>query len=339
MGSRTNPRARGFRRALGLALVLIPGMAALSCRKSEPAGTAAPPVASSVAPKAVEPTAVLVAAPGPSIRAKAEPGGAPFSGLAAPQGAAFDGQGRLWIVDTGKAAIRIFAASGGSLGGWGGLGTGDYAMKDPMGIAIRGDNVYVADTYRTGVELFSTAGQWKSKVHSDLYAPHGVAVGRDGKVWIADSGNDRLVVCDADLSGPRSIGKGGSGPSEFSGPTAVAVSPSGKIYVADTGNRRVQILDASGRFESRFPFPGWASRTDPYLEVDQDESVYATDSAASAVVQLDARGKELRRWTKDDAGRSFGWPTGLALDRRNRTLVVVNTTPPSVTVLSLSRKR
>jgi DNA-binding beta-propeller fold protein YncE len=306
-----------------------------SCGKSEK--PAAKTTAGAGAPAAA-PTAVAGPAPGPSIRQVAEPNRPPFSGLNSPRGAALDGKGRLWIVDMRNMAIRIFDASGGYFGGWGGPGTGEYAMKDPHGIAIHGDDVYIADSWGTGVELLSTSGKWITKIPSTVYGPHGIAVGPDGRVWIGDTGNNRVVVCDRDLTNARAIGKQGSGPEEFLAPLGIAVGPSGNVYVSDSGNRRIQVLDGNGNFKTRWKFNGFDPNTESYIDVDRDETLYVSDGVAQAVVHLDRSGKEIQRWTKDDAGQNFSRPTGLAIDKKNRILYVVNSDSNSVSKLRLSGK-
>ena len=66
-----------------------------------------------------------------------------------------------------------------------------------------------------------------------------MAVAADGSVWVADTGNNQLIVYGPALTQPRTLGKKGSGPGEFSGPVGIAAGPSGSVYVADVMNRRI----------------------------------------------------------------------------------------------------
>lgn len=344
MTSRTSSDPRGRRERLPVlriaaaVLVLAPGLLILSCRKSEKPGAAGAPgsVDAGAAP-AARPTETLPVAPGPSIQAAAAANQAAWAALKSPSDASFDDKGRLWVVDQGGSALRLFDTAGGSLGGWGGRGTGEYALKDPSGIAIHGDNVYVADTYNTGVEVFSQAGQWKGKSSAGLYNPHDVAVGADGQVWITDTGNGRVVLSGADLGNPRSIGKQGAGPEEFSAPIGIGIGPSGDVYVADAGNGRIQVLNAQGHFKSRWKFTGWGPNAEPYIDVDRDETLFVSDSVGNAVVHLDRTGREVHRWTADDDGKKMLRPRGLAVDRKNRILYVVNTDANAVSRIRLEK--
>lgn len=303
---------------------------ALCCRRPERAERAAPTGRSPAPAPAAAP------AEGASIRERAEPGQPAFSGFHAARGITLDGRGRLWLTDFEHAAVRVYDASGGYLGGWGGRGDGTYQLKDPCAIAIRGDDVYVADTWNGRVTHFTLAGVWQGKAPNDFYGPRGVAVAPDGRVWVADTGNDRVVVCEKDLSGPKFFGKKGEGPEQLSNPVGIAVASSGRVYVADAVNRRVQVLDPDGRFRTRFPVAGWGPNSEPYLLVDERENLYATDPANQAVVELDRNGKELKRWTADDTGRKFSRPTGIALDAKTRVLWVVNTDLDTIVKLKLS---
>jgi len=90
--------------------------------------------------------------------------------------------------------------------------------------------------------------------------PTGMAFAPDGKLWIADSQNNRLQVFSVTYSGntPTSLtwvasyghnggdGSAGSAPGEFSNPHALAFDTDGHVWVVDYGNYRVQELTNTG---------------------------------------------------------------------------------------------
>ena len=83
-----------------------------------------------------------------------------------------------------------------------------------------------------------------------------LALDRDGNLWVADYGRDRVVKLAPDGRLLQSWGSRGSGPGEFVGPKGVAIDPtSGRLYVADTGNARVQRLAPDGTPEANWPLP------------------------------------------------------------------------------------
>jgi len=67
-------------------------------------------------------------------------------------------------------------------------------------------------------------------------------------IYIADSGNNRVVVFDLQGKFLKAIGSKGQGPAEFSNPTGLCVLEEGGIAVADVGNARIQIFDRDGNF-------------------------------------------------------------------------------------------
>lgn len=295
-----------------LAVVAI----APSCRRNETPGPAAsaPPT----------PAPVVEREEPPVIRAAAEPGRPPFDGLREPRDGAVDNSGRIWIADFGHSRLRLFDRNGGSLGGWGGRGNGTFGFHDLSGVAVRKEDLYVADTWNGRVQHFTTAGVWKGTA-TGMFGPRGVAVGPDGRVWVTDTGNHQVRVYDAALERPETIGKRGSGSSEFASPVGICVGPSGDVFVADTENRRVVVLDSSGQFKSSWSFPGWEQAVEPHLEVDDDGSVFATDPGAAAeVIHFDPRGRILERWSTASNGEKLSLPSGLAFDREARTLYVIN---------------
>ena len=317
-----------------LPLLLLALLPSLSCKKAEQ--TAAAPSGAPAAPAATP--APNPDAP-PVLRETAEAGRAPWAGLAEPRGAALDGRGRIWVTDFGHSRMAIFDLSGGYLGGWGGVkGNGKYQLQDPGDVAIRGDDVYVADTWNGRVQQFATAGaKFARTAIAELYGPRGVAVAPDGVVWIADSGNNRLVLLSPGQPA-RFVGKAGAGADGLSFPVGIAASPS-HVYVADIGNHRIQVFGLDGKAQHSIPVAAWKESMEPYLAVDEKENIYASVPNAREVLELDRSGRVVRKWDADDAGKKLGKPTGLALDGRSGILYVVDAFANAVTTIHVEGKK
>src|SRR5262249_23748740 len=122
------------RRSGTLALALLVGLLSFSCgKKSEPA-SASPSAPAAGAPAAPPPTPTEAPVASPAFSDTAAAGLPPWSGLSEPRGAALDGKGRLWVADFGASSLRVFDASGGYLGGWGGKGTSAFAFNNPTAV-------------------------------------------------------------------------------------------------------------------------------------------------------------------------------------------------------------
>ncbi len=88
---------------------------------------------------------------------------------------------------------------------------------------------------------------------SGLSGPLGAAVDAGGNLYIADTGNNRVVEISAQnqqqtvIAGTGTAGDTGNGgpaaAAELNAPTAVAISAAGYIYIADTGNNVVRVID------------------------------------------------------------------------------------------------
>jgi DNA-binding beta-propeller fold protein YncE len=91
---------------------------------------------------------------------------------------------------------------------------------------------------------------------TQLRRPEGVTVDRDGNLWVADYGRDRIVKLAPDGRLLQVLGGHGSDAGQFVGPKGVAVDPlSGHVYVTDTGNARIQRLAPDGTPEATWTMP------------------------------------------------------------------------------------
>jgi RHS repeat-associated protein len=166
--------------------------------------------------------------------------------------------------------ITQTVAGGGTTLGDGGAAT-QAALVSPTSVAVAADgSYYVADTgdnrirriapdgIITTVAGTGTAGYNGDSIpatQAELSAPAGVALGPDGSVYVADTGNNRVrrIAPDGTIStvaGTGMAGFGGDGGpaagAQLNGPASVFVGPDGSLYVADTGNNRVRRIAPDG---------------------------------------------------------------------------------------------
>ena len=89
---------------------------------------------------------------------------------------------------------------------------------------------------------------------AELTFPSSIAVDDDG-IWIADTGNDRVVRLDHDLTGSRTIGREGEGPGELKAPLHVTTTR-GELVVGDLANGRVTRFSKNSQYLSATAYPG-----------------------------------------------------------------------------------
>jgi C1A family cysteine protease len=153
----------------------------------------------------------------------------------------------------------------------------------------------------------------------------GVAFDADGDIYVADSGNNRVQIFDADGTYQATLGTGGgSGDYEFHGPHGVAVDNDGNVYVADADNHRVQIYDSTLTHVATLGVTGEAGSDNDHLnrpldvEVDGDGDIYVADSSNHRVQRYHR--STVYRYTLGTTGEPgdgfdhFDEPSGVALD-------------------------
>lgn len=79
-----------------------------------------------------------------------------------------------------------------------------------------------------------------------FHEPATVRVDGQGRLYVLDSGDDRVQVFDAEGRHLRTLGNPGQGPGELSRPTGMWVFADGEVVVADAGNARLQRFGPGG---------------------------------------------------------------------------------------------
>ncbi|SDI07021.1 YIP1 family protein [Paenibacillus naphthalenovorans] len=127
-----------------------------------------------------------------------------------------------------------------------------------------------------------------------LNQPKDIFVDKQDHIYIADTGNNRIVHLDDEGAYIREITVSES---PLKRPSGVFVDKNGVIYVADTGNNRIVRLDADGKLLKSFGRPESAYipesfKYDPInLVVDKRGFLYVTTLGAyQGLVQLDPEG-------------------------------------------------
>jgi DNA-binding CsgD family transcriptional regulator/sugar lactone lactonase YvrE len=183
--------------------------------------------------------------------------------------------GTMYIADRAESKVwrrnpngqlSIYAGTGvAGFHGDGGAAT-DAMLWGPMGLALdqRG-NLYIADTGNNRIRkvdanriittiagsgtYYDDSGDDGPATDARLGYAFGIAAGRDGTIYVADTGNNRIrkITTSGRIEAVAGTGLlgfwGDPGPAleaEFIAPEAVALDPKGGLLIADAGNHRIR---------------------------------------------------------------------------------------------------
>ncbi|OGW28482.1 MAG: hypothetical protein A2X56_00270 [Nitrospirae bacterium GWC2_57_13] len=99
--------------------------------------------------------------------------------------------------DTAGARVQVFDLEGNFKRSFGQYGTGDGKIMRALGIAVAGGRVYIADGMQSVVHVFDTNGTPVETIYSldnPMKNPIGLAVGKDGRLFIASSNTPSIEV-------------------------------------------------------------------------------------------------------------------------------------------------
>jgi sugar lactone lactonase YvrE len=175
-------------------------------------------------------------------------GEGPNGKLGKPVNIAVDEDGTRYVTDIELNRVMIYDADNRYV-----RAIGDPEAWTPTDVAIIGKRLYVTDKKKgqvvliekaTGEELrrFSQLGSGKGEV----FFPSNLALGRDGSVYVTDTGNFRVLKFDDQGELLQTFGSLGRMIGQFVRPKGVAVDREDRIYVADAATEVVQIFNADG---------------------------------------------------------------------------------------------
>jgi hypothetical protein len=221
-----------------------------------------------------------------------------------PTAIAVTAAGDLLVLEGAAASVLEYRPDGTLVQSWGGVGTGpgqlgcyapvSYCVDGPRGIAVGPDaEIYVADTFNSRVEVFSTSGAFLRQWPTDG-RPWAIAVTPDNRVLVADeavapgttadqvniysSSGDSLGQFGLPRKQPRAGPSAGTNGSlnflPFTGfPAAsLAIGPDGSVYVSGAayspdptsygGYDQNVSIQRFGLDDSGVPAPGSVSNND-----------------------------------------------------------------------------
>jgi predicted membrane-bound mannosyltransferase/DNA-binding beta-propeller fold protein YncE len=222
-----------------------------------------------------------------------------------PHGLDIGPDGLLYVADSGNHQVVVFDQEGNYIRTLGTFGLAPLvdALNEPWDVAVApGGDVFVADTWNHRIVSYDAQGAYRLSwgyeglvaggEMAGFWGPRGIVTDADGNVYVADTGNKRIMVFDENGTLIRQIGSGGGLDGQVDEPVGLAFSPDGLLYVADTWNQRIQVFTREGLFVRAWFVEAWFGQSNerPYLDVDSSGNVYVTDPDASRVIVFNSRG-------------------------------------------------
>ena len=148
--------------------------------------------------------------------------------------------------------------------------------------------------------------------------PFGVAVYGGGRVYVTDSGNQRVEVFTSSGTYLTQWGTLGSGDGQLHFPTGVAVDGTGNVYVADRYNHRIQKFTGDGTYLTKWGTLGYGDgqfENPEGVAVDSDGNVYVSDIINHRIQKFTGDGTYLTQWgTRGNGDGQFYAPYGVGID-------------------------
>jgi len=124
-------------------------------------------------------------------------------------------------------------------------------LDGPLGLAVKGNLLFVGNSGRHDVEVYDLASQSYVGVLgagvAEFSLPNAIAVAPDGAVYVVDSREDLVKVYAPDRTRSATLGGTGAGNGQLRYPIAVAVDAR-RVVVGERANHRVQLFDRKGQW-------------------------------------------------------------------------------------------
>jgi sugar lactone lactonase YvrE len=209
------------------------------------------------------------------------------SPIALPIGLAIDSRDNLYVTEGYNSYVAVFDQRRKPLRRIGGK---DSLVK-PVAMALdeANDRIYVSDVaahkvvvfrLSSGAKLFEFGGKGGGK--GQLYGPQGIAIDREGRIFVAEQFNARVQVFDSEGQSLYMFGKRGDRNFEFEGPRGLAIDSAGNVFVAEGRKAAVLVFSPDGEpltalgggrtaHQLGFTLP-------TAIHIDRNDRVYISDS-------------------------------------------------------------
>ncbi len=202
-------------------------------------------------------------------------------------------------------------------------------LKKPYGVYANdgGDRIYITDTGWGKLLVFDFKARkfamWGEGGKGVLEAPIGVTGDSQGRIYVADAKEQRVVVFDRDGNFVTAMGRKG----ELERPVGVAVNEAlGRVYVVDVKKHHIAVYDMDGNLVKTIGKRGGKKGEFSYptnIAVGRDGKLYVADTMNFRIQVMNSDGKALKTiGSLGDSLGQFSRPKGVTVDSDGNIYVV-----------------
>lgn len=152
-------------------------------------------------------------------------------------------------------------------------------------------NIFYLDTAHSQLYEVSNGGTQTQIPCCDglaigLNKPRGLALDSQNNLYIADTGNNRIV----EINSSSQASVVNLGLYRLLGPSGIAVDANSDIYIADTGNNRILEIPAIGGQVSVVNTENYPLSNPSSVAIDQNNTLYITDTDNNRIVAVPSSG-------------------------------------------------
>ena len=198
----------------------------------------------------------------------------------------FDDSGHAYVADTHNNRIATYEINGTNATFIDQL---TERIRGPEGVLVHPNgNIYVAGAWSNNVVAFKD-GTVVAEL-SGLSAPHDLELDHNADIWLADAGNDRMLLLSPELEIKRELS---GSPYHFSGVRYQDVFRDGTLIVADKNNHQVKFIGLDGTLllvlgETKPGKGPMKFATPEGIEISED-SLWISDSGNDRIVKYEVR--------------------------------------------------
>ncbi len=248
-----------------------------------------------------------------------------------------------WLPALSAAHIELMAGGGDAQPG---ARPPALRLVEPFGVDYdAAGNWYIIEFAGNRLIKVTPRGETSLLASAELREPHGIAITRDGRLFIADTHNNRVGLITlrshalTSFAGTGAAGYAGDGgtanAAAFKGVFAIALDPAQRnLYIADLSNRRIRRIDlatnlvstVAGNGEKGVPADGSMAAESPLTDpravaADASGNVYVLERGGNALRRVDPNGRIRTLIAPGQFTLNLNGPKHLCTDRQGRVII------------------